>query len=658
MRLRNRSLIPACVLAAALLPGASAVAGEANPERGTLLVGAASRSVLPTVNGSTSYLDGKVPDPHDATALGAFVPRFDQGRVGVSNGDDRAFWVHDDIRVRAVALDDPRGHRPVVLVSTDLYMVFRVDGDQIRSAVAQRLAPRDKNVELLIAATHNHHGPDTAFAVNHAWYEYMIAQTADAVVEALANRRPATLRVAGGAHWFGAHDGVDPNVYDPTMNVLQAVQRGTQRVIATVVQWNNHPEVTLNWRPPVPPADCAALQAAGESCETDGRYFTADFPGVVADRLGARYGGEVLYLNGAIGDLTGPGGTQVWEVDAAHPLGDQVHAPAGAVAPGGGTNYTARNFRRAVIIGEQAAKAAIRLLDRTSPVREPRLSYSEEWFFTRMSNTGFRYLLVPGADGRPQGLGHNLPQLYTCPATGPKNAQTCVADGGATKTDPVFGRIRTGDHARSAVGYLRIGADIAFVMLPAEVAGELVIGLPAGFRANPQLWYEEPELHVAPQGFHIPGYVRARVPGRYLFAVGLGNDELGYVKSITDYRIGCVADQLAAPGTCAALHAAGAIEFADGVAGTTCKTLAEDPAAAGRLAERFGAAAAQAVVASCTYGQAIAEADGHYPETNSAGWDMAEDMLAAVGRLTGNFSKQEVNPDFPGHNDEFPPPVS
>ncbi len=654
MRLPKRSTFLICALAMVLLPASSAAA---KPQGGTVKVGVASRSVLPTVNGSTSYLAGKVPPATDATSLGAFVPHFDQGRVGVSNGDDRAFWVHDDVRVRAMAIDDPRSHRVVVVVSTDLYMVFRPDGDQIRQEVAARLK-KSEQVDLLIAATHNHHGPDTAFGVNHAWYEYMIDQTVDAVVEAVGNREPATLRVAGGSHWVGAHDGIDPIVYDPTMNVLQAVRRGSRDVIGTVVQWNNHPEVTLNWRPTAPAADCAALQAAGETCETKGRYFTSDFPGVLAERIEHEVGGEVLYLNGAIGDLTGPGGTQVWEVDAAHPLGDQVHAPAGAVAPGGGTDYKVRNFRRAVIIAEQAAQAALRLLDRAEPVDDPRVSYVEENLYTRMSNRGFRYLLSPNAQGRPQGLGHNLPQLYTCPATGPKNADTCVADGGVTQADQLLGRIRVGDHAQTSVGYLRIGADIAFVMLPGEMAGELVIGLPANFRSNPQLWYEEPELHVSPEAFHIPGYVKARVPGKYVFAVGLGNDELGYVKSITDYRIACVGDQLAGPGTCAALHSVGAIEFADGVAGVTCKRLAEDPNAAAQLAATFGANAAQVVVASCTYGQAIGEADGHYPETNSAGWDMAEDILAAVGRLTGNFSAQEINPAFPGHTDEFPPPMS
>ena len=662
MRWRPMSVVAACLLATAVVPAASATAESQKPPPNAVKVGAASRSVLPTVDGTTSYLNGMTPSPTDSTSLGAFVPQFDQGPVAVGNGEGDAHWVHDDVRVRAMAIEDPRSDKLVVLVSSDVYMIFRIDGDQIRrevtEALAQRLDRPAKPVELLIASTHNHHGPDTAFGVNHAWYDHMIDQTTDAVVAAIEDRQPATLRVAGGTHWFGAHDGIDPIVYDPTMNVLQAMHRITGKVIATVVLWNNHPESALNWHPPVPAADCAALQATGGGpCDAEGRYFTADFPGVLAETIGARVGGEVLYLNGAIGDLTGPGGTQVWEVDPAHPLGDQVHAPAGAVAPGGGTNYTERNFRRAVIIGEQAAEAALRLLGAAETVADPQVSYVEEPFYTRMTNRGFRLLLAPDADGRPEGLGHNLPPLFTCPATGPKTDATCVADNGATMADPLLGKVRVGDHGRSAVGYLSIGPDIAFVMLPGEVAGELVMGLPAQFRSDPQRWYEEPELHVAPEDFHIPGYVRARVPARYLFAVGLGNDELGYVKSISDYRIGCVADMLAGPGTCAALHDAGAIEFSDGVAATTCKALVEDPAALGQLATTFGAQAAQGVVASCTYGQAVAEADGHYPETNSAGWDLAEDILAAVGRLTGNDSTEEVNPNFPGYNDEFPPPA-
>jgi hypothetical protein len=663
-RVRFRPLL-AILAAVGLLPALTVAANAGLSERAdhapatdTIFVGAASRSVLPTVDGTTDYLDGAVPDRSDPTSLGAFVPEFDQGRVAVGNGEDRSFWVHDDIRVRAMALSDVASDKTIVLVASDLYMIFKQDGDQIRREVAERLGSAHSDVELIITATHNHEGPDTAFDVNHQWYDHMIDQTVDAVVEAIGNTKPATLRVASGEHWFASHDGVDPIVYDPTMNVLQAVQRGTGETIATLVQWNNHPEVTLGWEPPVPAADCAALQAMGETCDTEGRYFTADFPGILAETIEGEIGGEVLYMNGAVGDLTGPLGTEVWEVTDEHPLGDQLHAPDGAVAPGGGTDYTERNFRRAVVIGEQTAFAALRLLDDADEVRRPRLDYDVEPLYTHMSHYGFRSLLIPDAEGRPAGIGHNLPAMYTCPPAGPKTDETCVSDGGGTTSDPLVGDIRAGDHLKTEVSYLRIGDDVAFVTLPAEIAGELVMGLPAGFRETPELWYDEPEVHVAPEDFHIPGYMRARVDEEYLFTLGLGNDQLGYAKSISDYRIGCVADLLAGPGACEQLHAIGAIEFADGMAAETCRELYVDPAATKQLVATFGPDVAEGVIASCRYGQSVAEADGHYPETNSAGWDLGNDILEAVGRVTGNFDDSEINPDFPGYNHDFPPPPS
>ena len=112
---------------------------------------------------------------------------------------------------------------------------------------------------------------------------------------------------------------------------------------------------------------------------------------------------------------------------------------------------------------------------------------------------------------------------------------------------------------------------------------------------------------------------------QYRWIVGLGNDELGYVVPLSDYRVSCVADAFAGPGTCAALHAAGVIEFPDAIAGATCKAVTEDPS----LLAAYGPAA-EAVAGSCRYGQAFGEADGHYGETNSVGWDLEADILAAV----------------------------
>ena len=110
---------------------------------------------------------------------------------------------------------------------------------EIRARAAKLLPPGiAKKLKVVVTASHNHHGPDTAFDVNHGWYEYMANQAAATVAAAVTNRRPARLQVAAGEHWFGMNDGTDPQIYDPRLNVLQAIDTRGQ-VIATAVQWNN-----------------------------------------------------------------------------------------------------------------------------------------------------------------------------------------------------------------------------------------------------------------------------------------------------------------------------------------------------------------------------------------------------------------------------------
>ena len=660
MKRRARwSAIAAIALVAVVAPAAfrpsAASASPEPPGPDTLLVGAASRSVLPLVNGSLDYLAAGFPARSDPYDPGIVVPSWDDGRIAVGNGDSFSAWVHDDLRVTALAVDDPRSPELVVIVATDVYMVFRVDGEEIRAKAAALLPPGlARRTRIVVSATHNHHGPDTAFDVNHAWYEQMADQVAAAVADAVRSRRPARLRVAAGEHWFGMNDGTDPQIFDPRLNALQAVDVNGA-VIATAVQWNNHPEGTLSWGPPqaVIADDCVQLGLSGGNCDAEGRYFTADYPGVLREDLQARYGGEVLYLNGALGVLIGPGGAHVWEVTAEHPLGNQLVAPAGAVAPGGGSNYAERNFRRTAIIGEQLALAVQRILDDAAPVADPRVSYAVQPFFTRLSNFGFRILLVvdPGT-GRTQ-LGHNVPALYTCEPGVPASASTCTPDAGAAATDPLLGLpYRVGDHLQSAVEYVRVGS-VGMMFLPGEIPGELTIGLPSAFRSEPEHWYEEPPgRHAFGDDYTIPGYTTARMSDAYRWTIGLGSDELGYFIPISNFRVLCVADLVAGPGACAALYAAGAIEFPDSIAGTTCKAVTDHPV----LLLNYPEPARTAVAASCRYGQALGEALGHYEETNSAGWDLAQDMMDAVAALTGNDDATEVNPDFPGWWQGYLPP--
>jgi hypothetical protein len=59
------------------------------------------------------------------------------GRRGGS-GASVSYWVHDDIRATAIAIDDPRSTNIVVILATDLYMVFRNDGELIRGSTCCR----------------------------------------------------------------------------------------------------------------------------------------------------------------------------------------------------------------------------------------------------------------------------------------------------------------------------------------------------------------------------------------------------------------------------------------------------------------------------------------------------------------------------------------
>lgn len=623
------------------------------------LVGAGSRSVLPLVDGSLDYLDpAALPGPDDATSVGVFVEAFDDGEIDVGNGEADALWVRDDLRATAVAVEDLGSGDIVVLVSADLYMLFNADVRVIRERVLAALpAETAARTDVAVMTTHNHHGPDTAWNANHAWFEHMMDQVAAAAADAVLTRQPATLRAGAGEHWFGMGDTRDAQVIDPTMNVLQATALDGD-VIATVVQWNNHPEVTLGWESPEDrSADCLA---AGEpaDCSTEDRYFTADYPGHLRRTITEQVGGEVVYLVGALGGLVAPLRVPLWEVDGPDGvgLGNQYDPPPGAVPAGGSdfATFTEANFRRAAVIGEQAALAALRFLEVGEEIDGPaEVDYRSLDVYTRLSNIGFRVLLVPTGDGHTA-LGHTPARLFTCPALGPKDASTCVDDGLATESDALAGDIRVGDHGRTEVAYLTLGP-IGMVFMPGEAVSELAHGLPAGFDADPGAWFEASlDLHANGPAYDLPGYVRAQMDHDYEWTVGMGNDEIGYIVPLSDWRIACPVelDAVAGPGTCAGLAARGVLDHLDSASGAQCKAVVEGTSAPADPVDAF------LLGAVCRYGQALGEATSHYEETMAAGWDAAADMMAAVRALTGGTSTERINPDFPGYWRGLPPPLA
>ncbi len=625
-----------------------------------MLVGAASRSVLPTVDGTTNYLGESAGyyqvDPFDPVV---FVAAFDQGQVDVGNGDSDAAWVHDDLRATAVAFQS--GESMVVMVGVDLYMVFAADAAEIE-ARARTLLPahwRDA-ADIIISATHNHEGPDSAFSINDDWYDHAADEIAAAIGEAVSYLEPATLHVASDEHRFGVSDGRDPIVIDPSLRVMTAVGDETGDALATIVQWASHPETTLGFAQEFGhdiTADCAAKGWAMDDCTAEGRYFTSDYPGVMRDVVRSEIGGEVLYLNGAIGSQIGPGEAPVWVVDDSHPVGNGWTVPDGAVPVAGAADFTDENFATAEAIGTQLGLHVLQLASSVTPVASTGSSGQIEWreqsFFTRLTNIGFRVLLADGD------LGWQLPMAYSCPR--PFDEETCVSDDGAFVDDPVLtplvgSQIRVGDVLRTRIVHVRIG-DVGFMFLPGELPPELVIGLPADWATDSDQYYvAADEQHARGDDYRTPGYLLDLVDEPTTFVVGLGGDELGYWVPLNEVKMRCAADILGPEGGCAAAFEAGLIDFVDGVSGTQCRTIEDVPALLGAA----DPALAQIALDSCRYGQALGrelgEPPGHYEETNSAGWDLVDDTWAAAVQLFGRDGSGSINPNNPGYTLYNPPP--
>lgn len=603
-----------------------------------LFAGAASRSILPTVAGGRAYLDNAPGWPArgelDPYSPGVFVSTWDQGRVDVGNGREDSAWVHDDLRATALALEF--GDERVLLIMADTYSFFAPDIAVMVERVRVRLDSDWQSAPVLFSATHNHHGPDTAFSINDDWFSLMADEIAFAAEDAVAALRPATLSRGTCEHGYGVDDARDPVIRNPALNVLSVDALDTRAPIATLVQWTSHPESTLGWSPP---ADAAGLDAAcaskgwtGDDCTAEGRYLTADYPGVLRARLQALRGGEVLYFNGPLGSQVGPGAAPTWFVDEEHPIGDGLSVPEGALPLtecADRPKYLCRSFAKTESIGTELANAASAALENATPATVTQLRVHREDFFTRLTNIGFRVLIADGD------IGWTTPMLYNCDAK-PFSNDTCRSDNGELIDDPLltpfFGsQITRGDVIKTQLAHVDFG-DVGILFMPGELPPELVIGLPADFASEPQKYYREPHLHAVGADYRIPGHLLSLVDEAQTLTVGLGGDQIGYFVPLADYRLRCLDLVLPSGKTCADLAARGVIEGEDYISGDTCQSITDDPAALAAFGDD-----AEAVAATCRYGQALGrelgEPEGHYEETNAAGWDMVDDIWEAAQRL-------------------------
>lgn len=605
------------------------ISDEKTEEPDLLNVGASSISLLPTVDGSRDYLKNAPGWPAaadvDPNNPGVFIADWDQGQINVGNGNSDASWVHDDIRVTAIAIER-YGHQ-VILVSANTYMHLAQDIDKIIEIAKEDMPAEWQNAEILIAATHNHHGPETGFSVNREWYAMAAEQFSLAIVEAINAVEPAITKVATGMHGYGAWDQRDPQINDDRLNVMTFDSIETGNAIAIMVQWASHPETTLGF---TPAPDTVMCLASEENCDAKDRYFTGDFPGVLQTRIKESRGGELLYFNGAIGALVGPLHAPAWVVDDEHPItGDGRTIPEGAVAlmQGCDDKFKCLSFLKTESIGNELYLAVDKLIKEAESFEITELTVKTETFYTRMTNLGFRVLFAQNE------IGWQYRETFTCDMV--LSDETCVEVQGENVDDPfltpAFGsQIIKGDFIKTRTVRVDFG-DVGMLFIPGELPAELVTGLPADFITAPhETYYSSQDKNAVGVDYKIPGYLLSLIDEEITFTVGLGMDELGYGIPVSDYRILCSdVVEIITGLSCAELKTMGAINEEHWVSGNLCKAIIDDDEA---ILDELGALA-PIVGQACRYGQLLDKVDGHYEETQSVGWDLVRDLWHATQKL-------------------------
>jgi hypothetical protein len=204
-----------------------------------------------------------------------------------------------EITLRALVFEQD-GTR-VVLVSADFLGFPGVLGDRVRKGVKDIPA-----ANILIGATHTHSAPDAycfpdgkgGTSGDLKYLDSVVAQAAAAINEAVVSLRPATLKAATGeAHGRIAYNYYAPDLYDPRVNVIQAIGEDG-KPISTLVNYAVHPEV---------------IGAERGIC-------SPDLVGPLYDRLAELGAGTGVFLNSAQGGMVtadnrrpGAGEVHTWE---------------------------------------------------------------------------------------------------------------------------------------------------------------------------------------------------------------------------------------------------------------------------------------------------------------------------------------------------------
>lgn len=355
--------------------------------------------------------------------------------------------IHDRLTCRTLALELYGERFSVTAVDALGLSIERIASARERALAGLGDAVRPAAERIVIASTHTHQAPDTVGvfgpSLTPGWdEEYLqriergIAESIQAAFDAL---QPAELLLAEFVADRGFVIDIDsPDIRDPLVSLFQ-VRTDRREVIATVIAAANHPEAA--W--------------------AENTLLSADYPGVLRERLEQRFGGTAIFFSADLGLMQTP----------------DRSAPAG--------------FERVLHIGAAYANAAISALEQAAVIAPERLRPS--FAATRIPMPLQNVELYAGiVSGVVEGYARSLYSSESPPCAG---ALACLD---------------------APVAALRLGDELTIVTIPGEITPELVLGgirLPDDYAGPfPDAPPEEPLLpHIQTPRRMLLGLAQAEV---------------------------------------------------------------------------------------------------------------------------------------------------
>jgi hypothetical protein len=308
---------------------------------------------------------------------GIYLAGFGNNRIATGKADD--YWA------RAIVIE--HGATKFAIVSIDVIGYYAKANYYGLAEVQKLIDPKWAISEILLTSTHNHEAPDTigpwgVTGLTDGKYpkylRFIDRQIAKAVGLAARSMRTARMKLGATdprrspsiAGMQTRTHGRPPDFFDDELRVMQFIEDAPgslDRVIATLINWNTHPE----------------------SMEDKNTLMTSDFPHAVRESVEKRFGGKAIYISGDIGAVEIIGDSNTKPTDRARFDGKEFPLSAK-------NNRPAYTLERTYAIGRDVARAVIDAVERGEWSEVHSVDLKKAVMRAPMDNQGYAFLTARG----------------------------------------------------------------------------------------------------------------------------------------------------------------------------------------------------------------------------------------------------------------------